>query len=218
MVRRRAPPQPPYRSAARAPSQINCARRRVGCAPRARSLAFAFVAAAAHHKNRTPKTPKKTNKTQAPGEDCAQRALTYAAALGLVGVLPGFFRAHNALRRLPLSEMMRRWANVKRTARIVADPVATFAASGAAYGAAECATEAHLGREDTAAGLAGGAAVGAVLGLKAGSIASGFGYAGLFAGLSLVSDFYAQIAHPAFDSISLSGDAAPAGGKAATAK
>jgi len=111
---------------------------------------------------------------------------------------------------------MKRWSNVKRTARIVADPVATFAASGGAYAAAECATEARLGREDSSAGMAGGAAVGAVLGLKAGSIASGIGYAGLFAGLSLVSDFYSQIAHPAFDSISLAGDA-PAEGKAAAA-
>lgn len=153
----------------------------------------------------------------APGEDCAHRALTYAAALGLVGVLPGFFRAHNTLRRLPLAEMMQRWRNVKRTARIVADPVATFAASGAAYAAAECATEAKLGREDAAAGVAGGCAVGAVLGLKAGSVASGIGYAGLFAGLSLVTDFYSRIAHPAFDSISLTGEA-PAGKAAAAGK
>jgi hypothetical protein len=140
--------------------------------------------------------------------------LTYAAAFGLVGLLPGFFRAHNALRRLPLAEMMQRWNNVKRTARIVADPVATFGASGAAFAAAECATEARLGREDASAGVAGGAAVGAVLGLKAGSLATGIGYAGLFAGISLVSDFYSQIAHPAFDSISLTGDAAPDAAKA----
>lgn len=132
-------------------------------------------------------------------------------------MLPGFFRAHNALRRLPLAEMMQRWRNVKRTARIVADPVATFAASGAAYAAAECATEAKLGREDAAAGVAGGCAVGAVLGLKAGSVASGIGYAGLFAGLSLVTDFYSRIAHPAFDSISLTGEA-PAGKAAAAGK
>lgn len=166
-----------------------------------------------------PQPPPPPTHHQAPGEDCATRALTYAASLGLVGLLPGFFRAHTALRRLPLSEMMRRWANVKRTARIVADPVATFAASGAAYAAAECATEAKLGREDSAAGVAGGAAVGAVLGLKAGSLAAGVGYAGLFAGLSLVSDFYAQIAHPAFDTISLTGEAVDkAAGAAAPAK
>jgi len=133
-------------------------------------------------------------------------------------VLPGFFRAHTALRRLPLHEMLQRWNNVKRTARIVADPVMTFGAAGAAYAAAECATESRLGgREDAAAGVAGGAAVGAVLGLKAGSLAGGIGYAALFAGLSLVTDFYSRIAHPAFDSVSLTG-AAPAPAKAAAAE
>jgi hypothetical protein len=86
------------------------------------------------------------------------------------------------LQSLTLAEKMQRWANIQRTARIMINPMATFAACGFAFAAAQCASYHNLGREDTLNGVVGGAAVGAVIGLKRASLAAAIGYGSLFAG------------------------------------
>jgi hypothetical protein len=78
---------------------------------------------------------------------------------------------------------MQRWANIQRTARIMVNPMATFAACGFAFAAAQCASYHNLGREDTLNGVVGGLAVGAVIGLKRASLASAIGYGSMFAGV-----------------------------------
>lgn len=140
-----------------------------------------------------------------PGESCVSYGLTYAMGMGMVGVPVGFFRAHETLKKLSLDEKMQRWKNVKRTAGILSGPVGTFAACGFAYAAAECLTREYLGRDDSMTGIVGGLAVGTVLGLKRGSFIQGVGYGALFAGASILADFYTNIAHPVLDPINRRG-------------
>jgi hypothetical protein len=77
---------------------------------------------------------------------------------------------------------MQRWRNIKLTGRIMANPMATFAAAGFAFGAADCAMRDFLGRDDVLTGMVGGAAAGAVMGLRANSGGVGIKYGALFAG------------------------------------
>lgn len=83
---------------------------------------------------------------------------------------------------MTLAEKMQRWQNLKLTARIMANPMATFAAAGFAYAAAECNMKNYLRREDPLNGVVGGIAVGAVLGLKTNSAFNALKYGALFAG------------------------------------
>jgi hypothetical protein len=53
---------------------------------------------------------------------------------------------------LTLAEKMQRWQNVKLTGRIMATPMATFAAGGLAFGAVECAMRNYMGRDDSLTG------------------------------------------------------------------
>lgn len=130
----------------------------------------------------------------APGnEDCFARAKQLAGIMGVAGVPVGFFRAHVTLKELTLAEKMQRWQNVKLTARILANPMATFAAAGFAFAAAECNMKNYLGREDTLNGIVGGAAVGAVLGLKSNSGVNALKYGALFAGAMVVTDFLTKM-------------------------
>ncbi|KAF6264765.1 hypothetical protein COO60DRAFT_1624134 [Scenedesmus sp. NREL 46B-D3] len=133
--------------------------------------------------------------SHAPGhEDCFARSQELAGIMGAAGIPVGFFRAHVALKDRTLAEKMQRWQNVKLTARIMANPIATFAAAGLAFAAAECNMKNYLGREDTLNGIVGGAAVGAVLGLKTNSGANALKYGALFAGAMVVTDFLTKMA------------------------
>lgn len=99
-----------------------------------------------------------------------------------VGRCSRFHLLFCVLQRLTLEEKMQKWNNVKLTARIMGNPMATFAACGLAYATADCATQRYLGREDPLSGVMGGVAVGVVLGLKQHSVPQALGYAALFAG------------------------------------
>ncbi|WIA16886.1 hypothetical protein OEZ85_013813 [Tetradesmus obliquus] len=126
-------------------------------------------------------------------EDCMDSAKQMAGAMAVAGVPVGFFKAHVTLKDMTLQEKMQRWQNVKLTARIMANPMATFAAAGFAYKATECSMRHYLGREDSLNSMVGGAAVGAVLGLKANSGAVALKYAALVAGTMLITDFLTKM-------------------------
>eukprot|EP00882_Tetradesmus_deserticola_P022127 GHRQ01024013.1.p3 GENE.GHRQ01024013.1~~GHRQ01024013.1.p3 ORF type:complete len:139 (+),score=74.93 GHRQ01024013.1:731-1147(+) len=113
--------------------------------------------------------------------------------MGAAGIPVGFFRAHVTLKDLTLAQKMQRWQNVKLTARIMANPMATFAAAGFAFAAADCSMKNYLGREDTLTGIMGGAAVGAVLGLKTNSGVNAIKYGALVAGAMIVTDFLTKV-------------------------
>ncbi|WIA37108.1 hypothetical protein OEZ86_014075 [Tetradesmus obliquus] len=126
-------------------------------------------------------------------EDCLDSAKQMAGAMAVAGVPVGFFKAHVTLKDMTLQEKMQRWQNVKLTARIMANPMATFAAAGFAYKATECSMRHYLGREDSLNSMVGGAAVGAVLGLKANSGAVALKYGALVAGTMLITDFLTKM-------------------------
>lgn len=126
-------------------------------------------------------------------EDCLDSAKQMAGVMAVAGVPVGFFKAHVTLKDMTLQEKMQRWQNVKLTARIMANPMATFAAAGFAYKATECSMRHYLGREDSLNSMVGGAAVGAVLGLKANSGAVALKYGALVAGTMLITDFLTKM-------------------------
>lgn len=88
----------------------------------------------------------------------------------------------DVMQDLTLAEKMQRFNNLKRTARIMANPMFTFAACGFAYAAADCSMQNYLGRESTLTGIVGGIAAGSVLGLKTNSAPNAVKYSALFAG------------------------------------
>eukprot|EP00877_Chromochloris_zofingiensis_P002576 jgi/Chrzof1/12319/Cz06g30060.t1 len=119
-----------------------------------------------------------------------------------VGRCSRFHLLFCVLQRLTLEEKMQKWNNVKLTARIMGNPMATFAACGLAYATADCATQRYLGREDPLSGVMGGVAVGVVLGLKQHSVPQALGYAALFAGATIVVNFFTKVADPLFTGFS----------------
>ncbi|KAF8065732.1 hypothetical protein HT031_002792 [Scenedesmus sp. PABB004] len=144
------------------------------------------------------------------GGDCLSSATTTAMALGAAGVPVGFFRAHVTLKDLTLAQKMQRWQNVKLTARLLANPMATFAACGFAYAAAECETRRYLGRRDVLSGIVGGAAAGCVLGLKTNSAPNALKYSALFAGAMVVTEFLSAMVPALVGDIKPTGPVMPA--------
>lgn len=86
------------------------------------------------------------------------------------------------LQDLTLAEKMQRYKNFKRTAKIMANPMFTFAACGFAFAAADCSMQNYLGRDSTLNGIMGGIAAGSVLGLKTNSAFNAVKYSALFGG------------------------------------
>eukprot|EP00775_Hariotina_reticulata_P012927 gene12927-13055_t len=125
----------------------------------------------------------------APPKDCWEGATNTALLLGAAGVPVGFFRAHVTLKDLTLAEKMQRWKNVKLTARIMASPMGSFAATGFAFAAADCAMQNYMGREDPLTGIVGGLAAGAVQGLRTNSAYNALKYGAVFAAGMVVADF-----------------------------
>eukprot|EP00878_Enallax_costatus_P004013 GHUV01004236.1.p1 GENE.GHUV01004236.1~~GHUV01004236.1.p1 ORF type:complete len:155 (+),score=63.16 GHUV01004236.1:326-790(+) len=121
--------------------------------------------------------------------DCMTRAWTTAKVMAAAGVPIGFFRAHVTLKDLTLAEKMQRYQNFKRTAKIMANPMFTFAACGFAFAAADCSMQNYLGRDSTLNGLVGGIAAGSVLGLKTNSAFNAVKYSALFGAGMIVADF-----------------------------
>lgn len=128
--------------------------------------------------------------TMVQHDDCLSRATTTAKIMAGVAVPVGFFRAHATLKDLTLAEKMQRFNNFKRTARIMANPMFTFAACGFAFQAADCSMENYLGRESTLTGLVGGIAAGCVLGLKSNSAFNAVKYSALFGAGMILADFF----------------------------
>ena len=87
------------------------------------------------------------------------------------------------LQDLTLAEKMQRYQNFKRTAKIMANPMFTFAACGFAFAAADCSMQNYLGRDSTLNGIVGGIAAGSVLGLKTNSAFNAVKYSALFGGM-----------------------------------
>eukprot|EP00879_Flechtneria_rotunda_P001139 GHRR01001283.1.p1 GENE.GHRR01001283.1~~GHRR01001283.1.p1 ORF type:complete len:156 (+),score=54.11 GHRR01001283.1:204-671(+) len=128
-----------------------------------------------------------------PQHDCLGIAITNAGILAAAGLPVGFFRAHATLKNRTLAEKMQRWNNFKLTGRILANPMATFAACGFAYTAANCEMRKYLARDDVLNGMVGGIAAGTVLGLKTNSSVNALKYSVLFAGAMLVTDFLTKM-------------------------
>jgi hypothetical protein len=122
-------------------------------------------------------------------DDCFTKAVTTAKVMAAAGVPIGFFRAHVTLKDLTLAEKLQRFNNLKRTARIMANPMFTFAACGFAFAAADCSMQNYLGRDSTLTGIVGGIAAGSVLGLKTNSAPNAVKYSALFAAGMIVADF-----------------------------
>ena len=86
------------------------------------------------------------------------------------------------LQNLTLAEKMQRWRNVKLTAGIMANPMATFAAGGLAFAFADCTMRNYMGRDDILTGIVGGLAAGAVMGLRTNNAGNALKYGAFFAG------------------------------------
>lgn len=125
--------------------------------------------------------------------------------MGAAGIPVGFFRAHVTLKDLTLAEKMQRWNNVKLTARIMANPMGTFAAAGLAFGFVDCTMRNYMGRDDSLTGMVGGLAAGAVMGLRTNSAANAIKYGSLFALGMLVQDFLTRIAPAALGDLKATG-------------
>jgi hypothetical protein len=77
---------------------------------------------------------------------------------------------------------MQRWRNIKLTAGFMANPMATFAATGLAFAYTECSMRNYMGRDDILTGVVGGLSAGAVMGLRTNNAGNALKYGAFFAG------------------------------------
>jgi len=138
-------------------------------------------------------------------DDCWQRGIMTAGVMAAGSVPVGFFRAHATLKNLTLAEKMQRWRNVKLTAGIMANPMATFAAGGLAFAFADCTMRNYMGRDDSLTGIVGGLAAGAVVGLRTNNAGNALKYGSFFALGMVACDFLTRIAPATLGDIKATG-------------